>query len=440
MRPWRLAALAALSGTVVLAGWEATVDIRLGSLSIEDAATPIVDHQATLATPLLSVATKSIDLPVADAVAVTPGVAASDVALPESATPRAAVSVAHLPKADPDPPETRMQVASLGTSYPETEYPSKAVRPVEPSDECLMVDSCVNEYLWSLYERTPKVDSDKVTERIKVRIKKKGKTRTITKTNTKYVPADFTWKDPAAAQNVDMPIKDYVIGGMDRSFRLKLYRALRTMDAAGLMPGITSAFRDNYRQSIATGKKAATDSSYHGGSRRGGYGHGMAADLVSVKGETRMERYGASEELWKWIDAHENELGIGRPYLDRDPPHVGPIDGKEYTDKRHRAKMQIAGLQTKNMPKAKVALKTKNVTIAKAGLKIKNVPMAKAGLKTKNVPMAKAVAQTKNVPVAKSATKKPQVAVRSDPAAVKRAKPAKPSKVSSLQTSAVAQR
>lgn len=343
MRPWRLAALAALSGTVVLAGWEATVGVRLGSPSIEDAATPIADHQATLATTLLSVAAKSVD-PLADAVAGTPAVATFDI--PDPAAPLPAVSVADLPKGDPGPPETRMQVASLGTSYSETEYPSKAVRPVEPSDECLMVDSCVNEYLWSLYERTPKVDSDKVTERIKVTVKRKGKTRTITKTNTKYVPADFTWKDPAAAQNVDMPLKDYVIGGMDRSFRLKLFRALRTMDAAGLMPGITSAFRDNYRQSIATGKKAATDSSYHGGSRRGGYGHGMAADLVSVKGETRMERYGASEELWKWIDAHGKEFGIGRPYLDRDPPHVAPIDGKEYASHRGRANAQLAKSKT----------------------------------------------------------------------------------------------
>ncbi len=46
----------------------------------------------------------------------------------------------------------------------------------------------------------------------------------------------------------------------------------------------------------------------------------------------------SSEMLWKWIDAHEKELGIGRPYLDKDPPHVGPIDGKEYADKRGRAK------------------------------------------------------------------------------------------------------
>ena len=69
MKPWRLAAnlaaLAALSGTVVLAGWEATVGIRLGSSSIEDAASPIADHQTTRDTKSLSVATKSIDIPLA---------------------------------------------------------------------------------------------------------------------------------------------------------------------------------------------------------------------------------------------------------------------------------------------------------------------------------------------------------------------------------------
>jgi hypothetical protein len=38
--------------------------------------------------------------------------------------------------------------------------------------------------------------------------------------------------------------------------------------------------------------------------------------------------------LWKWIDAHGKEYGIGRPYLDKDPPHIVPIDGKEYADNR----------------------------------------------------------------------------------------------------------
>src|SRR5271167_4052211 len=91
------------------------------------------------------------------------------------------------------------------------------------------------------------------------------------------------------------------------------------MDDAGLAPGITSAFRDDYRQSLASGLKAATNRSYHGGSLRGGYGHGLAADLVSVKGETRAERFIASESLWKWIDAHGKEFGIGRPYLTVSP-------------------------------------------------------------------------------------------------------------------------
>jgi hypothetical protein len=131
-----------------------------------------------------------------------------------------------------------------------------------------------------------------------------------------------------------MPLMDYVIGGMDRSFKLKLYHALRVLDDAGLAPGMTSGFRDDYRQSIASGLKASTDRSYHGGSFRGGYGHGLAADIVSVKGETRTQRLISSESLWKWIDAHGQEFGIGRPYLDKDPAHVAPIDGKEYVAHR----------------------------------------------------------------------------------------------------------
>ena len=44
----------------------------------------------------------------------------------------------------------------------------------------------------------------------------------------------------------------------------------------------------------------------------------------------RAERLVSSGQLWKWIDTHEKELGIGRPYLDRDTPRVAPIDGEEY--------------------------------------------------------------------------------------------------------------
>jgi hypothetical protein len=222
----------------------------------------------------------------------------------------------------------------------------------EPLDECLVVEICIDDYLWTLYERTQKVDANKIVDRKKVTVKKNGKTRTVVKSFTKVVDQDFTWKDPKAAERAGMSMKDYVIGGMEASFKVKLFRALRAMDAAGLAPGITSAFRDDYRQSIASGLKAASNRSYHGGSLRGGYGHGLAADIVSVKGETRGQRWVSTEILWKWVDAHGEEYGVGRPYLDRDPPHVGPIDGKEYVDKRlggkaRQAKSEPAGPRPK---------------------------------------------------------------------------------------------
>jgi hypothetical protein len=165
---------------------------------------------------------------------------------------------------------------------------------------------------------------------------------TVTKRFTRLVDNDFTWKDPKAAEKAGMPMMDYVIGGMDRSFKLKLFRTLLAAEQAGLSPGITSAFRDDYRQSIASGLKAATDRSYHGGSFRGGYGRGLAADVVSVKGATRAQRWISTESFWKWIDARGKEFGIGRPYLDRDPPHLAPIDGKEYAAHHSGTKAQHA--------------------------------------------------------------------------------------------------
>ena len=136
-----------------------------------------------------------------------------------------------------------------------------------------------------------------MVERKKVTVKVDGKARTIIKELTKLVDEDFTWKDPKAAEKAGMSLMEYVIGGMDRDFKLKLYHALHAMDDAGLSPGITSAFRDDYRQSLASGLKAAIDRSYHGGSFRGGYGHGLAADLVSVNGETRAQRFIVKRKL-----------------------------------------------------------------------------------------------------------------------------------------------
>jgi hypothetical protein len=416
MNPQRCAVLAALCGTLGLTGWVAAGLAGLGSSGIENTGAPIEDRPATSASAMAFVAapaTSHLKLPgphgartamsAADAATVDPGPSETRYVLASVSPTDLPVSAASLPDSHPTPPpETRVRLVSLFTSDPGKEDLKPAAPRVEILHECLVAEICIDEYLWALYERTPKIDTNKVTERIKTTVKKKGKTRTVFKTITKYVLGDFTWKDPIAAKRAGMSLKDYVIGGMDRGFKLKLFRAVRAMEDAGLMPGITSAFRDDYRQSIAVGNKAASDSSYHGGSRRGGYGHGLAADLVSVKGETRMQRWASTVELWKWIDANEKELGIGRPYLDRDPPHVAAIDGREYAVKRGLANVRKAALQAK--------------------------------------PAQKAASQAKTAQKAKLETKKPRLVARTDPAPTKSAKPAKPPKVSSLQNRASVQR
>ncbi|MDP1585044.1 MAG: D-alanyl-D-alanine carboxypeptidase family protein [Bradyrhizobium sp.] len=228
---------------------------------------------------------------------------------------------------------------------------------IELVGECLVAEACIDQFLWALYQRTPKEDTIKERERRKVTVKRKGKLVTVTRTFTKLVENDFTWKDPKAAERIGMSMIDYVIGGMDRSFKLKLFHMLYAAEAAGLQPGITSAFRDDYRQGIASGLKAASNRSYHGGSLRGGYGHGLAADIVSVNGSNRAQRWVSTEALWKWVDANGKQYGIGRPYLKFDPPHVGPIDGQEYVSRRGGAKTAAADVKKrqKQVARAKPA-------------------------------------------------------------------------------------
>ena len=267
---------------------------------------------------------------------------------PEPTVETTSINSPEVPPADPAP----VQVATADPSDLEPGDAGKAVSSIEIVDECLVVDICVDRYLWTLYQRTPKEDSIKELERRNVTVKRKGKMVTVARTFTKLVDEDFGWKDPKAAERAGMSMMDYVIGGMDRSFKLRLFHTLHAAEAAGLSPGITSAFRDDYRQSIASGLKAASNRSYHGGSSRGGYGHGLAADIVSVQGETRDQRWASSEKLWKWVDAHGKEFGIGRPYLGTDPPHVAPVDGQEYA--AHNRGSKQAGSDLKKVKRVAI--------------------------------------------------------------------------------------
>ncbi len=190
----------------------------------------------------------------------------------------------------------------------------------DPPGSCFLVEEDVDAYLFSRYQLTPKIDE--------------------------Y--GDFTDKDERAARHAGMTLKAFDIGGMDKQFRHTLYFAMKLMVWVGFNPGILTAFRDDFRQSITQGrKKAAVGYSFHGGSARGGYGHGLAADLVSLNGTTRHEQLQWNEKLYQWIDANRLILRVGRPYND-DAGHVAPLTSPEFDLARslsaevrhHRAHME----------------------------------------------------------------------------------------------------
>src|SRR5262249_1155108 len=64
---------------------------------------------------------------------------------------------------------------------PETPAEGKAATSTEALDECLAREVCVDQYLWSMYQRAPKQETVKMVERRKVTIKVDGKPRTIVK-------------------------------------------------------------------------------------------------------------------------------------------------------------------------------------------------------------------------------------------------------------------
>ena len=238
-----------------------------------------------------------------------------------------------------------VQIAMADPGIESLTTPARASVPSKSSTSAWSWRSCVDRYLWALYQRTPKEDTIKEQERRKVSVKKRGKMVTVTRTFTKLVDEDFSWKDPKAAQKAGMSMMDYVIGGMDRSFKLKLFHSFtRRRRPACHRASPARSVTTIANRSQAASRRRATGP-IHGGSSRGGYGHGLAADIVSVQGGDRDKRFTSSEKLWKWVDANGKKFGIGRPYLGRDPPHVAPVDGREYAAPQRRLKACAIGLE-----------------------------------------------------------------------------------------------
>lgn len=182
------------------------------------------------------------------------------------------------------------QFMSLSGVTAQSAEPQAPAQPDAP--EARPLDD-INEYLWSVYQRAgAKRDSS----------------------------GDFTWKDAAAAARLGLLTREYVIGGMDPDFRELLFDLGHAMDAAGINWTILSAFRDDYRQSLAAGFKAHGGNSFHGGSRAtGGFGHGCAADLAGSDGPD------SSDTVWKWLDQHGGQFGVHRPMRQNDPAHMQPF-------------------------------------------------------------------------------------------------------------------
>jgi len=109
--------------------------------------------------------------------------ATADPESPETPVVLASVPAAVLvdgPPSDSGPPPQRAMrsLGSLFTSDPLKQDPQPAVRPVETPSECPAPEVCIDDYLWALYERTPKIDTNKVVERVKVKAKVTIKKRT----------------------------------------------------------------------------------------------------------------------------------------------------------------------------------------------------------------------------------------------------------------------
>ncbi|MBX9773816.1 MAG: D-alanyl-D-alanine carboxypeptidase family protein [Xanthobacteraceae bacterium] len=231
--------------------------------------TPVPAETVRLVTP---VKTLSIRRPIGDAPE------------PELERPIVTASLGKYQAREPGYEQQMVAAPPADDAQPET----STKRPVPPRSR-LTVDQVV-EYLWEVYQRQP-VKKDR--------------------------GGDFSWKDPAAANRVGKTLQAYVIAGMDADFRELVYHAGKAMDAAGIEWTIVSGFRDDWRQSIASGLKARTGFSRHGGSQAvGGYGHGRAVDIGHIESSR-------SHEVFRWIDNNGAKFGLHRPYR-FDPPHVEP--------------------------------------------------------------------------------------------------------------------
>src|SRR3984893_3844241 len=163
MNPRRSATVAsALCGTVVLAGWVVAWLAGFGSAGIENSGAVIEDSAASLtanaelagppqATAIGNAAVANTD--VATAAESVAGMATGKTVAsyePELIVEAALPGPSQMLPADLPP----VQVA---TAHPSDAVPNvvkEAVSSIEILDECLVAETCIDRYLWAIYQRT----------------------------------------------------------------------------------------------------------------------------------------------------------------------------------------------------------------------------------------------------------------------------------------------
>ena len=164
----------------------------------------------------------------------------------------------------------------------------KAVNSIEIVDECLVVDLCVDHYLWALFSGPPWRTPSRSMNRRKVTIKRKGKMVTVWKTLTKLVDEDFTWKDPKAAERAGKSMMDYVIGGIDRGFKLKLFFIRFTPPRRrGFRPASPAHSATTTGSRSQAGSRRRATSPIMAGAPAAAMGMGFTADIVERPGRRR---------------------------------------------------------------------------------------------------------------------------------------------------------
>jgi hypothetical protein len=181
MRRGRVAVVAVFCGTAALAVWGGARLAGFASPDFENTSRPLVEDREAISIPAEPIASPQATAMREDGVSV--GDMATDADRTEPAVVLAALPVARveieaaLPDASAVLPSEAppVQMATANMPDPVQKEAKEPVSYIETLDECPVPEICIDRYLWSLYERAPKVDARKVVEQIKVTSRKTAK-------------------------------------------------------------------------------------------------------------------------------------------------------------------------------------------------------------------------------------------------------------------------